>query len=728
MLAESSWRRWMPSPTLAGLLLGVVAGVVFGELVRPLDFVADAFVRLLQMAVLPYIVVSLTGAVGRLAPGEARFLTRVGGGLLVLLWAIVLAVVVTMPLAFPVRGHGAFFSTTVVAPHEPFDLVRLYIPDNPFRSLSDNVVPAVVLFCLVLGAALIGLPNREPLIALADVLTRALERVNGFIARLMPFGVFAIAATAAGTLGFEDVGRIQVFVVSYVVFACLVTFWIVPSVVAALTGVSRRQVLASAHEMLAAAFSTGSMLLVLPSLTRASRELATATVPDDDETRATIDVLVPISFNFPHAGKLLTLGFVLFAAWFAGRPLGAADLARFVLAGVVVTFGSMNVALPFMLDAFALPADLFQLFLAVSVVTYRFQTLAGAMHTLALTVLGTCAARGRLAVRWPRIAGMALGAILATGLAIAGTRLLLAHAIAVPDATQSLVRGRTLLGEPAPATVLRDRSSPAAEGGADAARLGLGALDRIARSGTLRVAYPSARLPFSYFNAHDDLVGFDVDMMHRLAHELGAHLVFVPLDRDHVAAALDAGEVDVAIGALEVTTALSQRVGLSQPYLDLTMALVVEDRRRDELATREALRAHHGLRLGMVSDGYYEAKARAYVPGIEIVRLPGAKKFFEGGGLGLDGLVIPAEIGAPWTLLYPAYTVVTPDADRLAVPIAYATARRDVDFRSFLDTWLLLKREDGTIERLRRYWIAGVDDRARRPRWSVVRDVLHWVE
>lgn len=157
------------------------------------------------------------------------------------------------------------------------------------------------------------------------------------------------------------------------------------------------------------------------------------------------------------------------------------------------------------------------------------------------------------------------------------------------------------------------------------------------------------------------------------------------------------------------------------------MALVVADGLRDELGTREGLRAHPALRLAMVSDAYYETKARAYAPGIEIVRIPAAKRFFEGGGLGLDGLVIPAEIGAPWTLLYPAYTVVTPSETRLAVPIAYATDGRDADFRSFLDTWLLLKRDDGTIERLRRYWIAGIDDGARTPRWSVVRSLLGWV-
>ena len=37
----------------------------------------------------------------------------------------------------------------------------------------------------------------------------------------------------------------------------------------------------------------------------------------DAERAAATDVIVPASFNFPHAGKLLSLSFVLFAGWFA---------------------------------------------------------------------------------------------------------------------------------------------------------------------------------------------------------------------------------------------------------------------------------------------------------------------------------------------------------------------------------------------------------------------------
>jgi hypothetical protein len=46
---------------------------------------------------------------------------------------------------------------------------------------------------------------------------------------------------------------------------------------------------------------------------------------------------------------------------------------------------------------------------------------------------------------------------------------------------------------------------------------------------------------------------------------------------------------------------------------------------------------------------------------------------------------------------------------------------------SFVDTWIDLKRNDGTIDELFAHWILGQDNTPRQPRWSIVRDVLHWV-
>jgi len=50
----------------------------------------------------------------------------------------------------------------------------------------------------------------------------------------------------------------------------------------------------------------------------------------------------------------------------------------------------------------------------------------------------------------------------------------------------------------------------------------------------------------------------------------------------------------------------------------------------------------------------------------------------------------------------------------------------DLEAVRFLGTWFELKRKDETIQALYDHWILGRDARAKRPRWSVLRDVLGW--
>ena len=47
----------------------------------------------------------------------------------------------------------------------------------------------------------------------------------------------------------------------------------------------------------------------------------------------------------------------------------------------------------------------------------------------------------------------------------------------------------------------------------------------------------------------------------------------------------------------------------------------------------------------------------------------------------------------------------------------------------FLDGWIELKRRDQTLQRLYDYWVLGKTPPSKKePRWSVVRNVLGWVE
>jgi ABC-type amino acid transport substrate-binding protein len=89
---------------------------------------------------------------------------------------------------------------------------------------------------------------------------------------------------------------------------------------------------------------------------------------------------------------------------------------------------------------------------------------------------------------------------------------------------------------------------------------------------------------------------------------------------------------------------------------------------------------------------------------------------------------MPAESGSVLTLLYPKFTVVVPEPGVVKIPLAYPVARRDQDWAHFINAWIELKRRDGTIDALYGHWILGKRADKRQPRWSIIRNVLHWVE
>ena len=51
---------------ISGLILGVIVGLFVGERAEGLQIVADAWIRLMQMTVLPYVMISLMAGLGGL--------------------------------------------------------------------------------------------------------------------------------------------------------------------------------------------------------------------------------------------------------------------------------------------------------------------------------------------------------------------------------------------------------------------------------------------------------------------------------------------------------------------------------------------------------------------------------------------------------------------------------------------------------------------------------------
>ncbi len=139
------------------------------------------------------------------------------------------------------------------------------------------------------------------------------------------------------------------------------------------------------------------------------------------------------------------------------------------------------------------------------------------------------------------------------------------------------------------------------------------------------------------------------------------------------------------------------------------------------------MRAAGRLTVAVPDIPYYVAMLRELVPNAEILTFDDVNALLADRTATVDAVAFPAERGSAWTLIHPRYSVVVPGPLRIRLPLAYPMARDDQAFARFVNTWIALKQKDGTLETLYDYWILGRSADAASPRWSLIRDVLHWV-
>ena len=718
----------MAQQVLVALLSGVAAGIIFGEWTTRIKFVGDIYVGLLQMMVLPYIIISLIGGIGKLTLEQAKQLAKHAVIVLLLMWTIIGVILVLLPFALPDLTSASFYSSSLVEPAKDVNFINIFIPKNIFASLSNNQIPGVVVFCIALGIALITADRKQDVFNLLDVLSDAVMRIIKFVVKLTPLGVFAMTASAAGTMGFEELGRLQGYFILYTVAILILGFWVLPGLIASLTPFKYRDVIAIAWSAMALSFAAAKVLVALPLIIESIKTLFDKYEVKDPNAVKMAEMLVPIAYPFPNTGKLLSLFFIPFAAWFIGSKLGLVDYPAFVFSGLLSYFGNVAVAVPFLLDLMRLPADMFQIFLLTGVYCGRMSDALGAMDMFTFAALVACASSGMMRVQWRRIILILAGAVVVILVAIFGVRTYLGYVSQGAYDKDKVLSSMQLMEDFVPAVVVKPEPNPLP------LKPGQSRLERIKARGIIRIGYDPDRLPFSYTNVVGKLVGFDIDMAQRLAHELSVTIELVPFTFDSLSQQLRNDHFDIAMSGVYGTVEQSGDIRLSDPYMFATMALVVPDHRDMDFATPGAIKSLEKVRIGihrsLVGETIVQSAMSAY-PNVELVTLDTYRDFFEQTGTGeeLDALYTGAESGSAWTLLYPNYQIVTPWSDDFKIPLVYPySGSDDNQMDEFMDHWVLLKQHDGTTARAFDHWILGKGGEKKEPRWSVVRNVFGWVD
>lgn len=314
-----------------GFIFGILSGLFFGDLLSVLAPFSQAFIKIWQITILPSVIISLILGIGSLNYSNSRDLVFKAGQVLLMFWAIGIVLFFSFQLAFPLLETASFFSTQDLTSPEALDIIDLFVPYNPFRSLSEGFLPAIVVFCLCLGLALMGDEKNKPLMDLLSILQAALSRVTGYIARTFPAGVFVITAQTTGTITFEGLLELQVFLVSLAFLAALVIFGILPLLISCFTTFRYRDIISASSRAIILGFSSGTEFITLTLINEGVKKLFEDS-PDNKEIKNEIEsyskVLVPVGYTFPLLGSFVPLSVHPLCSLALSKSTGSARTAK----------------------------------------------------------------------------------------------------------------------------------------------------------------------------------------------------------------------------------------------------------------------------------------------------------------------------------------------------------------------------------------------------------------
>ena len=218
-----------------------------------------------------------------------------------------------------------------------------------------------------------------------------------------------------------------------------------------------------------------------------------------------------------------------------------------------------------------------------------------------------------------------------------------------------------------------------------------------------------------------------MQLVHELARDMGVSVVAVGIDWGSSKEWLDSGRVDLMIGGVSVTADRALHATFTRSYLNETLGLLVRDHRRREFADLDTLRRVKTLKLAILPR-YAPRHMRRLLPNAEFVEVESARDFLSERLEDVDAMIFPVQSGSAWTLLYPSHSIVIPNGFNSTVPVAFVVPDGSSEYLRFLNSWLDLKIRNGLVDLTYRQWILGEDVAGKRERWSIVRDVLHWVD
>ena len=412
MTAPPTRARRKLSPTVV-TLVSLAAGLAFGVLAAQRDGVLRAAVDLVEplgalwvnairMTLVPLVVALVVTSVTSFA--DVRALGRLGARAVLLFFVLLAGTAIVAALASPpLLAHTPLDPSTVAALRSHADTAHAaaneiptlrgfvvgLVPVNPIRAAADGTMLPLIVFTLLFALAVTQLPEerRAPVVGFFRAASDAMVVVVGWVLRVTPIGVFALAADMGAELGLGVVGPVAYYVAVLCGLVVVVGLALYP--VAALVGrISVRRFARAAAPAQAMAIATRSSLASLPALIEGARR-------EFGDRPAVTGFVLPLSVaTFKINTPISDLVGPLFLAQLYGVPLSATQVATMTLVTIAMSFsnpgipsgGLFVVTAPVMLSV-GLPLDGIALLVAADAIPDIFNTVINVTGDMAVATM-----------------------------------------------------------------------------------------------------------------------------------------------------------------------------------------------------------------------------------------------------------------------------------------------------------------------------------------------------
>ncbi|CAN5440768.1 dicarboxylate/amino acid:cation symporter [soil metagenome] len=393
------------------ILLALVGGLLIGIALAAFDPafavgvtsvtqpIGSAWLHGLQMVIVPLVVGLLVTGIGAAADAAraGRIALRAVISFIVILWSTTLMSALVTPFLlelWPLPASWASALRLALTGAEPVGTVPTLgaffdsiVPTNVVAAAAGDSFLPLTVFALTLAFAItrIAPAPRKTLTDFFQALTDTMLVIIGWVLKLAPIGVFALAYGVGARTGAAAFGALlhYIIIVSSIGFIVLLAGYPVALLYGRVSILRFARAVAPAQ---AVAISTQSSLASLPAMLEGSEQLGAPP--------ATAGIVLPIAVAiFRATSPAMNLAVALYVAHLLGIHIGPGALAAGVCTAAITTMGSVSLpgTISFIASvapvaiAMGIPIEALGLLVAVETIPDLFRTVGNVTRDTAIT-------------------------------------------------------------------------------------------------------------------------------------------------------------------------------------------------------------------------------------------------------------------------------------------------------------------------------------------------------